>query len=57
MSATGDALEALFAALTAKAAEPGAAIPPPLQNESLPARLVEGDGLQKYLNSQCLGQR
>jgi hypothetical protein len=51
MSATGDALEALFAALVAKAAEPGAAIPPPLQNESLPARLMEApDGLQKYLN-------
>jgi hypothetical protein len=51
MSATGDALEALFAALTAKATEPGAAIPPPLQNESLPARLVEAsDGLQRYLN-------
>ena len=51
MSATGDALEALFAALQAKAAEPGAAIPMPLQNESLPARLVEApDGLQKYLN-------
>ena len=51
MSATGDALEALFAALAAKAAEPGAAIPAPLQNESLPARLIEApDGLQKYLN-------
>ena len=51
MSATGDALEALFAALQAKAAEPGAAIPGPLQNESLPARLMEApDGLQKYLN-------
>jgi hypothetical protein len=51
MSATGDALEALFAALEAKAAEPGAAIPPPLQNESLPARLMQApDGLQKYLN-------
>jgi hypothetical protein len=51
MSRTGDALEALFAALQAKAAEPGAAIPPPLQNESLPARLMEApDGLQKYLN-------
>jgi hypothetical protein len=51
MSRTGDALEALFAALQAKAAEPGAAIPPPLQNESLPARLMETpDGLQRYLN-------
>lgn len=51
MSATGDALEALFAALQTKAAEPGAAIPAPLQNESLPARLIEApDGLQKYLN-------
>jgi hypothetical protein len=51
MSATDDALEALFATLQAKAAEPGAAIPPPLQNESLPARLIEApDGLRKYLN-------
>jgi hypothetical protein len=51
MSATGDALEALFAALAAKAGEPGAAIPFPLQNESLPARLMEStDGVQKYLN-------
>jgi hypothetical protein len=51
MSRTGDALEALFAALVAKAAEPGAAIPAPLQNEALPARLTEApEGLQKYLN-------
>jgi hypothetical protein len=51
MSRTGDALEALFAALAAKAAESDAAIPAPLQNESLPARLLEApDGLQKYLN-------
>jgi hypothetical protein len=51
MSRTGDALEALFAVLQAKAAEPGAAIPAPLQNESLPARLMEApDGVQKYLN-------
>ena len=51
MSATGDALEALFTALVAKAAGPGAAIPSPLQNESLPARLIEAPGgLQKYLN-------
>jgi hypothetical protein len=57
MSATGDALEALFAALAAKAAEPGAAIPPPLQNESLPARLIEApDGLQKYLNVWDAGE-
>jgi hypothetical protein len=51
MSATGDALEALFAVLQAKAAEPDVAIPAPLQNESLPARLIEApDGVQKYLN-------
>ena len=50
MSATGDALEALFTALVAKAAEPGAAIPSPLQNKSLPARLEAPGGLQKYLN-------
>lgn len=51
MSRTGDALEALFAMLAAKASEPGAAIPAPLQNEALPARLLEApDGLQKYLN-------
>lgn len=51
MSKTGDALEALFAALTAKAGEPAPKIPPPVQNEALPSRLVEmGDGLQKHLN-------
>jgi hypothetical protein len=51
MTRTGDALEALFAALQAKAAEPGAAIPAPLQNEALPARLMEApEGLQRYLN-------
>jgi hypothetical protein len=42
MSKTGDALEALYAALVAKASELGSAIPQPLQNE--------GDGLDKYLN-------
>ena len=51
MSKTGDALEALYAALVAKASEPGSAIPQPLQNEALPARLATaGDGLEKYLN-------
>jgi hypothetical protein len=51
MSRTGDALEALFAALAAKAAEPDAAIPAPLQNEALPARLTEAtEGLKRHLN-------
>src|SRR3954465_4854184 len=51
MSETGDALEALYAALVAKASELGSAIPHPLQNEALPARLATaGDGLEKYLN-------
>jgi hypothetical protein len=51
MTKTGEALEALFAVLQAKAAEPASAIPPPLQNESLPARLTQApDGLQKHLN-------
>jgi hypothetical protein len=51
MSKTGDALEALYAALVAKASELGSAIPQPLQNEALPARFATaGDGLDKYLN-------
>jgi hypothetical protein len=51
MSRTGDALEALFDALTAKAAEPDPRIPAPLQNEDLPARLADmGSGLQMLLN-------
>jgi hypothetical protein len=51
MSKTGDALEALYAALAAKASEPDSAIPQPLQNEALPARLAAAsDGLEKHLN-------
>jgi hypothetical protein len=51
MSKTGDALEALFAALEAKACEPAAAIPSPLQNEELPSRLATvGADLQMMLN-------
>lgn len=51
MSKTGDALEALYAALVAKASEPDSPIPRPLQNEALPARLATaGDGLDRYLN-------
>jgi hypothetical protein len=40
MSRTGDALEALYSALVAKAAAPSPKIPAPLQNEDLPARLA-----------------
>ena len=48
MSKTGDALEALYAVLVAKASEPDSAIPQPLQNEALPARLAAaGDGLDR----------
>jgi hypothetical protein len=51
MSKTGDALEALYAVLVAKASELDSAIPQPLQNESLPARLATADdGLDRYLN-------
>jgi hypothetical protein len=51
MSKTGDALEALYVALVAKASEPDSALPQPLQNEALPARFATaGDGLEKYLN-------
>src|SRR3954469_16860960 len=51
MSKTGDALEALYAALAAKASGLDPAIPQPLQNEALPARFATaGDGLDKYLN-------
>lgn len=45
------ALHALFAALAAPAPPAVAAIPAPLRNEDLSARLVEaGDGVAKYLN-------
>jgi hypothetical protein len=51
MSRTGDALEALFAVLAAKAGEPSPKIPAPLQNEDLPARLVSiGGDLAMLLN-------
>ncbi len=51
MSALGDALEALFSVLDAAAQAPGAAIPRPLQNEALPARLAEmPSGLEQHLN-------
>jgi hypothetical protein len=51
MSKTGDALEALFSALEAKAAEEDAAIPAPLQNEDLPARLMSmGSSMSMLLN-------
>ena len=41
MSSTGDALEALYETLLRKAAEPARAIPTPLQNDNLHARLEE----------------
>ncbi len=51
MSRTGDALEAVRAALVAKAGEPSPKIPVPLQNEDLPARLLEmGSDLGMLLN-------
>jgi hypothetical protein len=51
MSKTGDALEALYAALVAKAAEPSPKIPEPLQNEDLLARLESmGSGIEMLLN-------
>ena len=52
MSKTGDALEALYAALLAKSQEPSPKIPAPTQNDDLPRRVVEtgGAGLRMYLN-------
>jgi hypothetical protein len=52
MSKTGDALEALYAALLAKSQEPSPRIPAPTQNDDLPRRVVEtgGTGLRMYLN-------
>jgi len=50
MSRTGDALEALYAALLAKSAEPSPKLPAPHQNEALPARLLEVSGLEMHLN-------
>jgi hypothetical protein len=50
-SQTEKALQALVAALTAKAASEGATIIAPLRNNALPARLFDaGAGLEKYLN-------
>lgn len=52
MSATGDALEALFAAIKTKSEQLGSVLPAPLQNEALPSRLATtpSDGLDKHLN-------
>ncbi len=51
MSKTGDALEALFTALTAKAAEGSPKIPMPVQNEDLASRLKDmGDKIAMSLN-------
>ncbi len=52
MSKTGDALEALYAALLAKSQEPSPRIPAPMQNDDLPRRVAEpgGAGLRMYLN-------
>lgn len=50
MSKTGDALEALFAALVAKAGEDGSPLPEPTQNEDLAQRLeAMGNGVSALL--------
>jgi hypothetical protein len=52
MSKTGDALEALYSAVKAKADEVSAVLPQPLQNEDLPSLLSKpaGAALKSYLN-------
>jgi hypothetical protein len=51
MSRTGDALEAIYGVLAAKAAEINPKIPEPLQNADLPARLIDmGSDLAMLLN-------
>jgi len=50
-SRTEAAIKALVAALAARAELPDAAIPAPLRNEALPARMFDaGAGIETYLN-------